>query len=162
MPFKTLPSVDQHDRYPSILHYTRFDFLQMYKDGRLKLLAAFSGLRVYALSERNRIITAIVCFVFLKVCILFFGGVHFYYVHTPFPLGDWFLEVSFVGGEERGGGVWRTFSSSLRFSLRFLRRRAISARRMACSSAVRCFFFWASVEGFVSWGSSCSWGWCVR
>ena len=33
----------------------------------------------------------------------------------------------------------RTFSSSLRFSLRFLRRRAISARRMACSSAVRCF-----------------------
>lgn len=33
----------------------------------------------------------------------------------------------------------RTFSSSLRFSLRFLRRRAISARRIACSSAVRCF-----------------------
>ena len=33
-----------------------------------------------------------------------------------------------------------TFSSSLRFSLRFLRRLAISARRMACSSAVRCFF----------------------
>jgi len=33
-----------------------------------------------------------------------------------------------------------TFSSSLRFSLRFFLRRAISARRMACSSAVRCFF----------------------
>jgi hypothetical protein len=44
------------------------------------------------------------------------------------------------------GCVDLTFSSSLRFSLRFLRRRAISARRIACSSAVRCFFFCASVQ----------------
>ena len=33
-----------------------------------------------------------------------------------------------------------TFSSSLRFSLRFFLRLAISARRMACSSAVSTFF----------------------
>ena len=38
----------------------------------------------------------------------------------------------------------RTFSSSFRFSLRFFLRRAISARRMARSSAVRCFFTWGS------------------
>lgn len=37
-----------------------------------------------------------------------------------------------------------TFSSSLRFSLRFLRRLAISARRMACSSAVKCFLICGS------------------
>ena len=40
----------------------------------------------------------------------------------------------------------RTFSSSLRFSLRFFRRRAISARRIACSSAVRCFLICGSVD----------------
>jgi len=60
----------------------------------------------------------------------------------------WFLEDVLVRGVKRGGGPVEercgvgahTFSSSLRFSLRFLRRRAISARRMACSSAVKCFF----------------------
>lgn len=40
-----------------------------------------------------------------------------------------------------------TFSSSFRFSLRFFRRRAISARRIARSSAVRCFFTWGSAYG---------------
>ena len=50
-----------------------------------------------------------------------------------------------VGSDGRRKGQFiRTFSSSLRFSLRFLRRRAISARRMACSSAVRCFLTWTS------------------
>ena len=39
-----------------------------------------------------------------------------------------------------------TFSSSLRFSLKFFRRRAISARRMACSSAVRCFLICGSAK----------------
>ena len=50
-------------------------------------------------------------------------------------------------GRALTGWLWRrkmgtivTFSSSLRFSLRFLRRLAISARRIACSSTVRCFF----------------------
>lgn len=46
---------------------------------------------------------------------------------------------------KEGGEKKRTFSSSLRFSLRFFRRRAISARRMACSSAVRIFFCCGSV-----------------
>lgn len=53
------------------------------------------------------------------------------------------------GGE---GGEESTFSSSLRFSLRFLRRRAISARRMACSSAVRCFLTCTSGMGLVCYG----------
>lgn len=39
-----------------------------------------------------------------------------------------------------------TFSSSLRFSLRFFLRRAISARRMARSSAVKCFLTWGSAH----------------
>lgn len=43
------------------------------------------------------------------------------------------------GKEEGNKGRVNTFSSSLRFSLRFFLRRAISARRMACSSSVRCF-----------------------
>lgn len=47
-------------------------------------------------------------------------------------------------GAERTLMGSHTFSSSLRFSLRFLRRRAISARRMAYSSAVRCFLIWGS------------------
>lgn len=38
-----------------------------------------------------------------------------------------------------------TFSSSFRFSLKFFRRRAISARRMARSSAVKCFLTWGSI-----------------
>jgi len=50
----------------------------------------------------------------------------------------------------------QTFSSSLRFSLRFFLLRAISARRMACSSAVRCFFVcgsgWAGMSGRTKWG----------
>lgn len=40
-----------------------------------------------------------------------------------------------------------TLTSSLRFSLRFRRRRAISARRMDSSSAVKCFFTWTSIRG---------------
>lgn len=48
--------------------------------------------------------------------------------------------VQVVLGPTSVEGMRHTFSSSLRFSLRFLRRLAISARRMACSSAVRCFF----------------------
>lgn len=39
----------------------------------------------------------------------------------------------------------RTFSSSFRFSLRFFLRRAISARLIARSSAVKCFLTWGSV-----------------
>ena len=55
--------------------------------------------------------------------------------------GDWVMaRVIVVMGLRSVRETRRTFSSSLRFSLRFLRRRAISARRMACSSAVRCFF----------------------
>lgn len=39
---------------------------------------------------------------------------------------------------------FRTFSSSFRFSLRFFLRRAISARRIWRSSAVKCFLTWGS------------------
>jgi hypothetical protein len=56
-----------------------------------------------------------------------------------------------VGGEDGSGLIGEfkrdgtkikesiTFSSSFRFSLRFFLRLAISARRIACSSAVRAF-----------------------
>lgn len=73
-------------------------------------------------------------------------------VHLFFFFLDFFSLVfrgrrgfGLVQGGARGGVG--TFSSWLRFSLRFLRRRAISARRMACSSAVRCFLICGSIQG---------------
>ena len=57
-----------------------------------------------------------------------------------------FLVVSVLSITSNGRPCPPTFSSSLRFSLRFFLRRAISVRRMARSSAVRCFFTCGSVH----------------
>jgi hypothetical protein len=71
-----------------------------------------------------------------------FGGLLFEELVDRFHLVD-------VRSDREREWERNTFSSSFRFSERFFLRRAISARRIACSSAVKCFLTWTSVGRLV-------------